>query len=123
MNINDFSFLLGIESINLFKLQRYIKESNIVHELWIEYGFGADHSLATKEWFGKRNSYVWRRTKMITCSGLMQVVKEARAVVLTLQPVSQLYDCLFPHLPPEKVCMLVPCSSSAGSIVLPIHLL
>ncbi len=60
---------------------------------------------------------------MITCSGLMQVVKEARAVVLTLQPVSQLYDCLFPHLPPEKVCMLVTCSSSAGSIVLPIHLL
>ncbi len=63
---------------------------------------------------------------MITCSGLMQVVKEARAVVLaggTLQPISQLYDCLFPHLPPELVCVFVPCSSSAGSVVLPIHLL
>ncbi len=84
-------------------------------ELHIDMGFviGAD-------------SYVWRRTKMITCSGLMQVVEEARAVVLaggTLQPISQLYDCLFPHLPPEKVCVFVPCASSAGSVVLPIHLL
>jgi chromosome transmission fidelity protein 1 len=33
MNINDFSFSLGIESINLFKLRRYIKESNIVHKV------------------------------------------------------------------------------------------
>ncbi len=63
---------------------------------------------------------------MITCSALMQVVKEARAIVLvggTLQPISQLCDSLFPHLPPEKVCMLVPCSNSVGFVVLPIHLL
>lgn len=33
LTINDFVFSLKIDSINLFKLRRYIKESNIVHKV------------------------------------------------------------------------------------------
>lgn len=36
MTINDFVFSLKIDSINLFKLRRYIKESNIVHKVCME---------------------------------------------------------------------------------------
>lgn len=33
MTINDFVFSLGIDNLNLFKIRRYIKESNIVHKV------------------------------------------------------------------------------------------
>ncbi|KAH8975181.1 hypothetical protein BDL97_01G142600 [Sphagnum fallax] len=152
MNINDFSFSLGIESINLFKLRRYIKESNIVHKV-SSYGekialeqiiplqqrnglaigsmlqssssMTGFHALADVI-LALTNADADGRILVVPNSGknceptdgyikfvmlnaakhFVEVVKEARAVVLaggTLQPISQLYDCLFPHLPPEKV--------------------
>eukprot|EP00850_Spirogloea_muscicola_P005091 SM000023S07547 [mRNA] locus=s23:33263:38154:- [translate_table: standard] len=35
MTINDFTFLCGLDNLNLFKLERYIKDSNIVHKVWL----------------------------------------------------------------------------------------
>ena len=36
MTINDFVYSSKADSINLFKLRRYIKESNIVHKVCME---------------------------------------------------------------------------------------
>eukprot|EP00850_Spirogloea_muscicola_P017680 SM000154S01415 [mRNA] locus=s154:273508:278403:+ [translate_table: standard] len=33
MTINDFTFLCGLDNVNFFKLERYIKDSNIVHKV------------------------------------------------------------------------------------------
>ncbi|XP_010254122.1 PREDICTED: ATP-dependent DNA helicase DDX11 [Nelumbo nucifera] len=41
MTINDFLFSLDIDNINLVKLQRYVKESNIVHKVS---GYGDKHA-------------------------------------------------------------------------------
>ncbi|KAH9575812.1 hypothetical protein CY35_01G130700 [Sphagnum magellanicum] len=152
MNINDFSFSLGIESINLFKLRRYIKESNIVHKV-SSYGekmaleqiiplqqrnglaIGSTlqssssmtgfHALADVI-LALTNADADGRILVVPNSGknceptdgyikfvmlnaakhFMEVVKEARAVVLaggTLQPISQLST----HSHVDTLCHLI----------------
>lgn len=45
-NINDFLFCLDIDNINLVKLSRYIKESNIMHTVY-SLAFNVIHPLTT----------------------------------------------------------------------------
>eukprot|EP00897_Mesotaenium_endlicherianum_P005840 jgi/Mesen1/5284/ME000263S04392 len=80
LTINDFLFSLGIDNVNLFKLERYIKGSNIVHKV------------------------VEEARAVILAGGTLQPVEELRQRLFPLLPMERchLYSC--GHIvPPESV--------------------
>ncbi|XP_024543669.1 ATP-dependent DNA helicase DDX11 [Selaginella moellendorffii] len=131
--INDFVFSLGIDNINLFKLCRYIKESNIVNKVS---GYGDKYlsqqneltpsstagfhplaaflvSLTTAQSDGRvlivessDGECMFKFLMLDAAKHFSEVVQQARTVILaggTLQPVAELRDRLLFQVPDESL--------------------
>lgn len=93
MNINDFLFSLNIDNINLVKLSRYLKESNIMHKVY-SLAFIEFHPLSTHVFYLKWDRDVvgflrsvgmelnWSVYKVVRCFKIVETIVLKEAVYL-----------------------------------------